>query len=142
MRLRACGRSACLLVSLSRSLPLSTRKRACGVFRMLLIPHLHRTTSSESGIKRPVALPLVVTGARRNPATCVTNQLARKRRYGPALRAGGSESDCGTWWQLLHPGDALPPLRLLAQQARQNPSKKQQVVLKDFNLKAKARIWL
>ena len=31
---------------------------------------------------------LVCTGARRNPATCGTNQEARKRRFGPALRAG------------------------------------------------------
>jgi hypothetical protein len=34
--------------------------------------------------KSPFSVPLVCTGARRNPATCGTNQKARKRRFGPA----------------------------------------------------------
>jgi hypothetical protein len=40
-------------------------------------------------IKSPSSVPLVCTGSHRNPATCGTNQDARKRRFGPALRRTG-----------------------------------------------------
>jgi len=46
-------------------------------------------TSPQSGITSLFSVPLVCIGARWNPATYGTNQEARKRRLGPALRASG-----------------------------------------------------
>ena len=40
-------------------------------------------------IKSPSSVPLVCTRSRRNPVTCGTNQEARNRRFGPALRRTG-----------------------------------------------------
>jgi len=39
----------------------------------------------KSGTKSPFPVPLACTGTRRDPATCGTNQAARKRRFGPTL---------------------------------------------------------
>jgi len=48
-----------------------------------------RGTSLQSGTTSVFSVPLVCTGSGRNPATRGTHQAARKRRLGPALRAGG-----------------------------------------------------
>jgi len=48
------------------------------------------TTSPHSTPKLRFSIPSSCSGARRNPVSCGTNQGARKRRFSPALRAGGS----------------------------------------------------
>jgi hypothetical protein len=52
------------------------------------------TTRPPSGIKSPFPVPLICYGARQNPATCGINQRARKRRFAPTLRAGGTTREC------------------------------------------------
>jgi hypothetical protein len=47
----------------------------------------------QSGIKSPVSVPLICTGARRNPATCGSNEEARKRGFGPVLWTGGETQE-------------------------------------------------
>ena len=56
-------------------------------------PHTH--TSPQSGRKSSVSSPLMCTRARRNPATCGTNQGSRQRGFAPTLRSGGRQAALG-----------------------------------------------
>ena len=56
--------------------------------------------ASSPAVKSLLSVPLICTGARRNPATRSANQGYRKRRIGPTLRAGGRQG--GAEGQGLH----------------------------------------
>ena len=52
--------------------------------------------SAAEGNQIYFSVPLACTGARRNPATCGTNQEAQNKGFGPDLKAGGKlEAECG-----------------------------------------------